>query len=196
MKKLLTIFSICITACILFSSCGSNMSIAKRHYNKGYYIEYAKRAPTTNPQKAGTKIAQTKKALPSQTVQNTAKQTTVHKQINQDIQPIPAVVTAGNENRPYKATSKTSSKSTLPQNIASSETPVLQTNQTASDISGYHGDGGGERAALSLLWIVIIIILILWLIGILAGGFGLGGLINLLLVIALILLILWLLRVW
>ena len=52
-----------------------------------------------------------------------------------------------------------------------------------------------EHAALSLLWLVIVIILILWLIGLIAGGFGLGGLINLLLVIALILLILWLLRI-
>ncbi|HWY38270.1 MAG TPA: DUF5670 family protein [Bacteroidia bacterium] len=38
-------------------------------------------------------------------------------------------------------------------------------------------------------------ILILWAIGFLAGGFGLGGLINLLLLVALILLILWLLRI-
>jgi hypothetical protein len=46
---------------------------------------------------------------------------------------------------------------------------------------------------LSLLWIVIIILLVLWALGLIAGNFG--GLIHLLLVIALILLILWLLRI-
>jgi hypothetical protein len=46
---------------------------------------------------------------------------------------------------------------------------------------------------LSLLWIVIIILLVLWALGLIAGNFG--GLIHLLLIIALILLILWLLRI-
>ncbi len=49
--------------------------------------------------------------------------------------------------------------------------------------------------ALSLLWIVILVLVILWLLGFITGGFGLGGLIHLLLLIALILLILWLLRI-
>jgi len=48
-------------------------------------------------------------------------------------------------------------------------------------------------ADLSLLWIVIIILLVLWALGLISGNFG--GLIHLLLVIALILLILWLLKI-
>jgi hypothetical protein len=48
---------------------------------------------------------------------------------------------------------------------------------------------------LSLLWIVILVLLIVWAAGLIGGGWGLGGLINILLVIALVLLILWLLRV-
>jgi hypothetical protein len=46
---------------------------------------------------------------------------------------------------------------------------------------------------LSVLWVVVLVLLILWAVGL--WGFGLGGLINVLLVIALILLILWLLQV-
>lgn len=46
---------------------------------------------------------------------------------------------------------------------------------------------------LSLLWIVIIILIVLWALGLISGNFG--GLIHLLLVIALILLILWLLKI-
>ena len=54
---------------------------------------------------------------------------------------------------------------------------------------------GSNDEALSLIWIVILVVLLLWLLGFIAGGFGLGPFIHLLLVIALILLILWLLRV-
>jgi hypothetical protein len=46
---------------------------------------------------------------------------------------------------------------------------------------------------LSVLWVVVLVLLILWAVGL--WGFNLGGLINILLVIALILLILWLLQV-
>ena len=47
----------------------------------------------------------------------------------------------------------------------------------------------------SLLWIVVVVLIILWALGIISGSFGLGVLINLLLVIAFVLLILWLLRI-
>jgi len=49
-----------------------------------------------------------------------------------------------------------------------------------------------SESGLSLLWIVILVVLILWLLGFLVG---LGDIIHLLLVVALILLILWLLGV-
>jgi len=60
---------------------------------------------------------------------------------------------------------------------------VNRTNTTS-----YNTDGHG----LSFFWIVILVVLIIWALGL---GFGLGGLINVLLVIALVLLILWLLEV-
>lgn len=52
-----------------------------------------------------------------------------------------------------------------------------------------------DDEALSLLWIVILVLLVVWALGLAGGGWGLGGLINILLVIALVLLILWLLRI-
>lgn len=59
---------------------------------------------------------------------------------------------------------------------------------------GIHSDSMKDSSeGLSLFWIVILIILILWAIGFIGGS--IGGLINLLLLVALILLILWLLRV-
>lgn len=52
-----------------------------------------------------------------------------------------------------------------------------------------------RRSDLSLLWIVIVIVLIIWLVGWSLGGFGLGSFIHILAIIVLILLILWLLKI-
>jgi hypothetical protein len=57
------------------------------------------------------------------------------------------------------------------------------------------GAAASSGDALSLFWIVILILLVLWVAGLIGGGWGLGWVINVLLVIALVLLILWLLRI-
>ncbi|NNM94984.1 MAG: lmo0937 family membrane protein [Bacteroidia bacterium] len=75
------------------------------------------------------------------------------------------------------------------------ETSSVQTVSSTLNSITDDGDNHSRGDGLSLFWLIILIILIVWAIGLLAGGFGLGGLINILLVIALILLILWLLRI-
>jgi hypothetical protein len=47
MKKLIATLIPCIVGCLLLSSCGSRVSIAKRHYRGGYYVDYTKKAPAT-----------------------------------------------------------------------------------------------------------------------------------------------------
>ncbi|HSY76434.1 MAG TPA: hypothetical protein VK890_06235, partial [Bacteroidia bacterium] len=66
MKKLITKSAICVSAAILFSSCMSNLSITKRHYNSGYYVEYSKGTPagTTTAAKE-EKTSQSKVCIPS-----------------------------------------------------------------------------------------------------------------------------------
>lgn len=51
-----------------------------------------------------------------------------------------------------------------------------------------------DDEARSLFWLVISVLVIIWLIALVSGGWGLGGLVNILLLVALILFILWLLR--
>src|ERR1700739_4790276 len=198
MKKLLTICSICITASMLFSSCGSNFSIMKRHYTSGYYIDY------TSNNKALTPKTEDRIAQPATETQ--ANAVSADKQSNLQANSI----SANNEKGPAllandkKVLAKTNlhitTRNTQANKPGVEESPFWVNNKAVSEspaaLSSISDHDNGERAALSLLWLVIVIILILWLIGILAGGFGLGGLINLLLLIALILFILWLLRVW
>src|ERR1035437_145647 len=74
MKKLITFSAICIVASILLSSCGSNMSITKRHYNNGYYVSYSdgKQAVFTPKEKeVQSKTSEALNSVQDQTEQNT-----------------------------------------------------------------------------------------------------------------------------
>src|ERR1019366_2959968 len=69
MKTIIT-FSSLIMSIVLFSSCESNMSITKRHYNNGYYIANSKIKHNDNNQKEmGTEIP-TKTILSLNSIQN------------------------------------------------------------------------------------------------------------------------------
>jgi hypothetical protein len=191
MKKLLTFSSLCILASMLLSSCSSNISIVKRHYREGYYVDISKKAPSVNyaaikpERKKAVVTSLTSPELPGIPEQYVA----TNNQPNTTLMDLPA-----NKKAPLKikhALANTKQTLSQPFAVAKSATSALQ-NTPVFAYEGSAGYDGGERAALSLLWIVIIVILILWILGLAAG---VGDLINLLLLIALILLILWLLRI-
>jgi hypothetical protein len=195
MKNLTKLIAALITTGIIFTSCSSNFSIMKRHYTSGYYIDYTRNNKEAIPKVAGN------------------VSTTVAATSQPDVAQIPAPSTnSAQPDKEKKASIATKLKTAIPKTISQVITKQNQLNRNGginaltkesttslsqpNSVTTITQDGDrGEHAALSLLWLVIVIILILWLIGILTGGFGLGGLINLLLVIALILLILWLLRI-
>ena len=192
MKKLLSYSAVCASVALLFASC-SNLSITKRHYNSGYYIDYGKGTQSVSVPVKDDKTSNTVAQLPVSPEPKTAANV-VASQPN-----APATVAGNTVKQAQKATapkvvvqksamSKIEHKQASFEHIIAPDKTVL--NESPTNV---RDDDGGR--ALSLLWLVIVVILIVWLIGILAGGFGLGGLINLLLLIALILLILWLLRI-
>lgn len=198
MKKILGSITLFALAGILFSSCSnsSKLSITKRHYRSGYCIDFSKRIPTATVAKTVSNSRH--KSVPVIIAANPENQVAVNTTamatpVNFQNTPTPLKLQVNNT----KTTSQisTDKNMSVANNNNINESPVLQNEHTLSEGNG-GGDRASEREALSLLWIVIVVILILWLIGIIAGGFGLGGLINLLLLIALILFILWLLRVW
>ncbi len=193
MKKLITFSYVCVLISIALSSCGPNASIVKRHYTKGYYVDWGRsKYGSTISKKENTSVrTDSKISLAAVSVKEVGNILPLNTTI-----PITNKVVSTGRIEHYKALAATAAKQMPNQNISTSQNPSTANEKLLYQAgSEYHGDDEGARAALSLLWIVIIVILILWLIGILAGGFGLGGLVNLLLVIALILLILWLLRV-
>jgi uncharacterized membrane protein len=189
MKKIFTLSAICIIGSILFSACKSNTSITKRHYRDGYYITHnkGKQAATNNEEEKNVR-------------KNTKKQV---------YNPLPGV--NQNQNPAYEVENKfaiintnvVASKEKTKTKIISKQ-PVSYKTKIIETLAAHISNksplqkiavADSDRDGLSLFWIIILIILILWAVGFLAGGFGLGGLIHLLLVIALVLLILWLLRI-
>ncbi len=186
MKKLITFSAICIITSILFSSCSSNLSIAKRHFNNGYYIAYSKN-------KQAVRTPQEEVREPFYSAQNKTKQNTIGEYADQS----PIIgnndIVASNEKTRHKAISERNVKQAIKHKFKTIESPDVQIKSTLFEIKKINNDSS-DRDGLSLFWVVILIILVLWALGF--WGFGLvSGLINLLLLIALILLILWLLRI-
>jgi ABC-type multidrug transport system fused ATPase/permease subunit len=203
MKNKFKIVVIGLIAAIILPSCNSSLTITKRRASKGYYIDYSKIKRSSkagdfeieakagqekplklNPKKAEPMII----ALDSKKIENFPRKSS---------QTTTADLNSKTSESTTKLNQKTSSNKTLvPFSKQNNERLAknLKNNTIASKIKSKMSPQPVE-GALSLIWIVILVLLILWALGLLAGGWGLGGLINILLVIALILLILWLLRI-
>jgi hypothetical protein len=186
MKKITLYTVYCIVTGFLLSSCGTNMSLLKRHYTKGYYVEHSSgkhKASLIERQDidlrneiAGQLHSQSKHSNAPDNFTNIEPKEPVENPI------------VKYESYPDKKIAKIHGKVEKKRGITEKKFPERVYDKLVKD------DSDTDKA-LSFMWVVIVIIFLLWLIGFLAGGFGLGNLIHLLLVVVLILLILWLLRI-
>lgn len=196
MKKIITFSTACIILSLFLASCGSNTSLTKRHYNKGYYVAHTKNKHKTSTVNKEEKVAQLKRKDVS--IIDPSKDKIVQNQVIE-----------------YKASS--SNMDNAPLIASTSKTPIIVNTHIVAKHPVKHvptfnlfpvkevknsffskkrvSPPVSDHEHLSLLWILILVLLILWAFGLLGGGWGLGVFINVLLVIALILLILWLLRI-
>jgi hypothetical protein len=181
MRKLVTYISLCLIAVLLLPACKSKLGITKRHYLKGYHVSHSKPTHNTIVVKAKERIIEAERI-------ETVRGLHIASQSNcanaAEVNPVQNLV-ASSASYKMHFTSKPAYKD------ISVNSPAKDWNKITSKL----GSGDHEGHGHSLFWIVIMVILILWLLGFLLGGIGLGGLIHILLVIALILFILWLLRV-
>ncbi len=196
MKNLLQIIILTVITSFIFSSCGKQMSITKRKYNKGYYVSHSHKKGDVKTQPATAAIKHEKpehlKAIP-------VKLDAPTKHTEEEI-----ILTAAVTKPVETQSSKTlASKTELSgNNFAKKFYQAKQLEKilpsqlyTAEVRKKLTADGDHSHDALSFLWVIIVVILILYLLGILFDGFGLGGLIHLLALVIVVLLILWLLRI-
>lgn len=202
MKNFLYLIIFFVVINIFFSSCNQSISLTKRHYRNGYNLEVSGK-----PSKA--------KTIEVETVENTINEQPEYASIQSSdenyIQPKPLSFKNDGSENPVKSNKEGNSdynKETIHINktpakpiskIVSSvkriaKTPfslkqIISENRTSLRNQDDTRGGGG------LIWTIIAVLLILWLLSLLTGGWGLGGLLYLFLVVALILILLRLLRV-
>jgi hypothetical protein len=192
MKKLITL-SILFVLTSIFVSCKSS-SVMKRRYNKGYYVHHAARhsEPKAIETAANTKTPLVKAPVVTEQV----KAATVTKPI---VQPSANLTAEANKSANTKTVAKeNTSKTGLTKNsvkvipTAFSQKRQLQLLKELV-VKAKSGDPADD--ALSLLWILILVLLILYLLGFAFNDYGVGSAIHILAVVIVVLLILWLLRI-
>lgn len=185
MKTFIRSISLLIILSLGLFSC-KTASIMKRHYNKGYYVS--------------------KKHKPSET--KTAERTTRKTTVAPDFKPTEefAKVSIPENGKDVIIRDEPFSKKAKKGLIKDGTQPIANAfNKLKDPFDGVIGmprqlketlkQNDVARDALSLLWILILILLIVYVIGLLLDFFGLGPIFHILGVIVLVLLILWLLRV-
>jgi Flp pilus assembly protein TadB len=161
----------------------------KRHYNKGYYVNHTKNkhAVTLAKEEKSANIILNK---PLYSSPEQIEQPLLNTNKSQPQKVNDGLASANN----IKANSKTKNeiKQSFKSKALTITKPLIQIKnkvKALNNLSADHDDHDG----LSLFWIIILAIVILWALGFLVGN--LGGAIHLLLVVALILFILWILGV-
>lgn len=204
MKKIITFLSILLLAILLLPSCG--VTLVKRQHSAGYYVNTNPRHPAIKSDKSQLRLEKpTNETAKTPTEPEGVKSSfvTVAEQpsvpvISDDASTIqPPVLTTEQEITPTELPTDQTKKGKkvvpLIEKVSDRIPLVKKMNSKLNKTKAAQRASSGE--GLSLIWIVILVLLILWAAGLLSGGWGLGGLIYILLVIALILLILWLLRI-
>lgn len=212
MKRLFTFSALLVATGMLFPSCGTHLTIAKRQHSKGYYVNLSKDKRSSGGEHAKTEIA-TEESIAFQ--EAGVKPGTVEpKHVVKNNEENSIVASAELDNTVIEAQEATAPEASAPakakvkfgklyvdrlamqQETASGNSFKSKVKQEAKKLSEHKKIKKMEskRAAdgLSLFWIVILVLLILWLLGLLGG---LGWFIHIALVVALICLILWLLGV-
>lgn len=201
MKKLFHFIVFFVVTSIFFSACNQGVSLTKRHYRNGYNLEVSGKTSKA-------------KTIEIETFENTSLEQPEYASIQSSdenyIQPKPlSFINNGSENTvtPDKEGNSENNKGTIQVNktpskpiskIVSSvkriaKTPfslkhVISENKTSVRNQDDTRGGGG------LIWTIIAVLLVLWLLSLLTGGWGLGGLLYLFLIVALVLILFRLLR--
>lgn len=186
------------------SSCGT--TLVKRQHGSGYYVNKNPRIPTAESERSDNK--------------HIKPRSTKAENATPEIDPASgeqlALVRTSNEsesllapNVPSNGTlDETALKSDRSASVGTDQVQTakpslyewasntrLSPKMNFASVDQQSNSARNSEDGLSLFGIIILILIILWLVAVLSGGWGLGGFINILLIIALILLILWLLRI-
>lgn len=190
MKKLILFTLLAIIGALFFSSCAT--SVMKRHYRNGFFVAHKKHPVIPR--------------IANVTVQ-AAERSMIEKEATKEINAAAldgtlSVKEAKDEPAPKKPSAKAEPNSKKIRGAVEhrkftelASVPKMKQSVRAAADKIVNPEAGLVGAALSLFWIVIVIVLVIYLVGLLMNDYGIGNFIHILAVIAVVLLILWLLRI-
>jgi hypothetical protein len=188
MKNLLKVIGVLILLTGLFSC--QTASIMKRHYNKGYYVS-KKHKPT-----GANALTVTHEKAPAR--ESVSADESSPEADNASLSRTHAVAEKAKEASPSKRSKKISNlfKEETPAGLAFAPRDIMKHPFDARrNLKEALAKDDVASDALSLLWILILVLLIVYVIGLIFDLFGLGPVFHALGVIVLVLFILWLLRI-
>ena len=188
MKKLLYLLTGILLAAFILPSCGSSYSITKRRYTKGYYVDRSPGKQSTP--KVHHRAAGQNSALATAEEQEAFRAIEYVKKPETNVSR-PEKITTASAATPVKARKIITAKNDVAPVELAFKNPV-KAFRLASDLTK---QAAAQDDALSLIWILLVVLLVIYILGALNDGFGLGNLIHLLAVILVVMLILWLLRI-
>ncbi len=193
MNKMLNKLIIFLAFVVIASSCNNSrgLTITKRHYSKGNYVSVNKKQKNFVYHEPAKKILQginVPKEIVPRSVESINEEKLVEANVDQKL----STSEINNTNRLEDLINEAETQKIKEATQKESLNKLSKINQAKHlfHLNKIQPDAGAR----SLFWLVITILLIIWLIALISGGWGLGGLVNLLLLVALILFILWLLR--
>jgi Family of unknown function (DUF5670) len=190
-------------ACIL-PSCGT--TLVKRQHGAGYYVNKNPGLPNAGAERSDNKHSKPRSAKSENTLLETVPASDEQATLIRTESETPAQLATNDQPAVFseERTLKTDRAGNPANNEVRPVKPSLvewtSTTRLAqkTNLKTFNEQSNSARTnedGLSLFGLVILILIILWLVAVLSGGWGLGGLIHVLLIVALILLILWLLRI-
>ena len=200
MNNLAKINCLLLISMTLLFSCGSSKTFNKRHYNNRYYIGMSDRERTKNDKVLEDEVSTEVPAFTQERIITPPGSThgsgSEGLEVTKQEQAVTEDLNSKEDASPDDVSGNSPDRSALRDHVSGYVNQYrVKQSDTMSEFKEGVSASSADGDALSLLWVIVIVLLILWVLGYAAGGFGLGGLIHVLLVIALILLILWLLRI-
>jgi hypothetical protein len=196
MQRSLMIFKLALAGVMFLSSCRSGVTIQKRRYHSGFYFSWSKSG------RPAAKAPSLISAVPPRCINTSAGiKLSFNEQKGDGIWSCgtkTSVRSFQSAKRQFRA------KASISKSGAGRSILIAPAGQNARGWNVFRARAvttftkshtGSDHEGYSLLWIVVVLLLILWALGFLAGGLALGGLIHVLLVLALILFILWLVHI-
>jgi Flp pilus assembly protein TadB len=163
----------------------------KRHYTKGYYV-------STSHKPADVKTVRSKPSGIPKTMEEGPEQEAIALEHVKNAKAEPNEITvkeikaATPQTKDPVLVSKQDHASNLTASLKKKETYFSNPKKLITDVKK---QDDVARDALSLLWILIVALLIIYIVGLILDSFGIGPVIHILGVVVLVLLILWLLRI-